>query len=432
MENRLATIVFIDMQGYTKRSAQQTIEEMKLFHDEMFTFVKNHLDKYQGIMVKTLGDGFLARFDSPTQAVQSGLEMQRKLEARNAQMLNPDSIVRFRIGINTGEIGIDESGDVFGDPVNIASRIQSYAEPNEVYISESTFLAMNRNEVGAQDLGMQMFKNATREIRIYKILKQGSPGLVLPAGGSRVPGATANMAGTPGRPAVGSGTSAASVQFWLKVGVAIFVGAMFLTGVKHTFKRGKSLPQAPSGQLAPPSMSPTLAPDAPPPVAVPAVAKPVTKPAPPQPAEQQPLPLKQPGPVTAQPSVQVASDADDDVPPAQGAPISALEIDPDNPPPHLGLNQKQKAFLKDLKKLYKAGNIDQAIKMAEEQEAAVKQAPPPKRVDFYVLLGELYQKAGKKAPSIEAFNQARECLGKNPIKRKFLEWRIQAIQSKAR
>ena len=167
------------MQGYTKRSAKQTIEEMKLFHDQMFSFVQGIIESWDGIMVKSLGDGFMVRFDSPTKAIQAGIEVQKKLETRNAQMLNPDSIVRFRIGINTGEVGIDENGDLFGDPVNIAARIQTFADSNDVYIAESTYLAMNRNEFGAVDLGNQELKNATREIKIYKILRDGSPGVTL-------------------------------------------------------------------------------------------------------------------------------------------------------------------------------------------------------------------------------------------------------------
>lgn len=394
MENRLATIVFIDMQGYTKRSAQQTIEEMKLFHDEMFNFVKTHLEKYQGIMVKTLGDGFLARFDSPTQAVQCGLEMQRKLEARNAQMLNPDSIVRFRIGINTGEIGIDESGDVFGDPVNIASRIQSYAEPNEVYISESTFLAMNRNEVGAQDLGMQMFKNATREIRIYKILKQGSPGLVLPAAvtPSSAHGPIANKPAGHGAP----GKAAPAWQTWLKVGIGIFVVLMFLNGVRHAFKRQPPPNHGPEG-IAPPT-NPTTAPV-----------------------------------VTAKPNPTEPPDGpDDEGETDQGPHLSPLEIDPDNPPAKVILNPKQRKVLKEVKELHSAGKVDDAIKLAKEQEESVKQAPPQKRIDYYLLLGQLYQDAGKKQESMDAFNQARDCLGKNPFKRRFLDFRIQKIQTKGK
>jgi class 3 adenylate cyclase len=175
MEIRLMTIMFLDMQGYTKRSARQTIDEMKIFHDQMFKFVTDIVDKWNGIMVKSMGDGFLVRFESPTNAVQAGIEIQRKLEARNAQMMHPESLVRFRIGINTGEVGVDENGDLFGDPVNIASRIQTYADTNDVFISESTYLAMNQNEFGAVDLGSQELKNATREIRIYKVLKSGMP-----------------------------------------------------------------------------------------------------------------------------------------------------------------------------------------------------------------------------------------------------------------
>jgi len=173
VENRLLTIVFIDVQGFTKRTANSTREETSTFIEEIRAFVTQHLEKCQGRLVKTMGDGFMAAFDSPTNAVQCGCEMQRKLLARNANILNPEHFVRFRIGINTGEVGIDENGDLFGDPVNIAARIEGFAESGEVYISESTFLAMNRNEVGIVDLGPQMFKNATREIRVYKILGEG-------------------------------------------------------------------------------------------------------------------------------------------------------------------------------------------------------------------------------------------------------------------
>lgn len=172
MENRLLTIMFIDVQGFTKRTANATREETSKFIEETRGFVTSHLEKLQGRLVKTMGDGFLAAFDSPTNAVQCGNEIQRKMLARNANILNPDHFVRFRIGINTGEVGIDEGGDLFGDPVNIAARIESFAESGAVYISESTFLAMNRNEFGAVDLGPQMFKNATREIRVYKILSE--------------------------------------------------------------------------------------------------------------------------------------------------------------------------------------------------------------------------------------------------------------------
>ncbi|NLI75470.1 MAG: hypothetical protein GX442_03380 [Candidatus Riflebacteria bacterium] len=170
MENRLLTIMFLDVQGYTRRTAQATREETSRFVEEMRAFVQAHLEKFQGRLVKTMGDGFLASFESPTNAVQCGLAMQRQIRLKNATLPNPNQYTIFRIGINTGEVSIDEQGDLFGDPVNIAARIESFAESGEVFISEATYLAMNRNEVGTVDLGPQSFKNATREIRVYKIL----------------------------------------------------------------------------------------------------------------------------------------------------------------------------------------------------------------------------------------------------------------------
>ncbi|MBF0502617.1 MAG: adenylate/guanylate cyclase domain-containing protein [Candidatus Riflebacteria bacterium] len=175
MKNQLLSIAFIDVQGYTKRTASQSREDNERFVKEIHEFVAQNLEKYEGKLVKTMGDGFMASFASPTNAIQCGLDMQRKLESRNANVVDPNHYIRFRIGINTGEVGVDERGDLFGDTVNIAARIESFAESNEVFISEATYLAMNRNEFGTIDLGLQNFKNATREIRVYKISKSGIP-----------------------------------------------------------------------------------------------------------------------------------------------------------------------------------------------------------------------------------------------------------------
>lgn len=218
MQNRLLTIMFLDVQGYTKRTAQATREEMTRYVEEIRAFVDKHIARFQGTLVKTMGDGFLVSFESPTNAVQCGLEMQKQIRLKNATLPNPNHYTHFRIGINTGEVSIDEKGDLFGDPVNIAARIESFAEPGEVFISEATYLAMNRNEVGAVDLGPQSFKNATREIRIYKVSAERE---ARKAGGTKSPAASQ----TAPPPATGR-------QAWrpLIVGLAILLagGALFL------------------------------------------------------------------------------------------------------------------------------------------------------------------------------------------------------------
>lgn len=272
MEQRLATIVFIDMQGYTKRSAAQTVEEMKRFHDEFHGFVKDHLDRHGGVLVKSLGDGFLARFDAPTKAVACALEMQQKLKARNEDILNPDKIVRFRIGVNTGEIGIDETGDVFGDPVNIAARIQGFAEPNGVFISEATYLAMNRNEFGAQDLGMQQFKNATREIKVYKVLPRAEAAVA--AAQARAEARAAPRPGGSFKRKVAIGLAILLALFVVsRIARAIRLKKMNQAAIEQSERARKGIPaDAPvPPRNAPPSAPAAAAPPAPATPAAPAV-----------------------------------------------------------------------------------------------------------------------------------------------------------------
>ena len=171
MERRTLTILFVDLQGYTSRTARQTRDENDVLVQELKSFIAKHTSQYGGVLRKSMGDGFLLTFESPTDAIICGQEMQSKIEQRNSNVLNKDNFIRFRIGISTGEVTLDEEGDVFGDAVNIASRIQGFAEPNDVYISEATYLAMNRAEINALDLGPKMFKNALKEVRVYKVLK---------------------------------------------------------------------------------------------------------------------------------------------------------------------------------------------------------------------------------------------------------------------
>ena len=83
--------------------------------------------------------------------------MQREIDQRNANVLNQDNFIKFRIGISTGEVTIDEHGDVFGDAVNIAARIQKFAEPHDVYISEATYLAMNKSEIKERNFSIFYF-----------------------------------------------------------------------------------------------------------------------------------------------------------------------------------------------------------------------------------------------------------------------------------
>ncbi|HVF10572.1 MAG TPA: adenylate/guanylate cyclase domain-containing protein, partial [Abditibacteriaceae bacterium] len=176
IKNKTLTILFADVQGYTSRTGSQARDDNNLFVQEIRKFVEKHVLDNNGVFVKAMGDGFLATFESPTDAVNCGTKLQKQIEQRNANVLDESHLIRFRIGISTGEVSVDDNNDVYGDAVNIAARIQSFAEPNEVFISDSTYLSMNKTEVKTVDLGPQRFKNVLEEVRVYRVLKHGGTG----------------------------------------------------------------------------------------------------------------------------------------------------------------------------------------------------------------------------------------------------------------
>ncbi len=385
MESRLLTIVFIDMQGYTRRSAGQTIEEMKLFHDQMHTFVSEIMQKWNGIMVKSLGDGFMVRFDSPTSAVQAGIEIQRRLDARNAQMMNPDSIVRFRIGINTGEVGIDESGDLFGDPVNIASRIQTFADPSDVFISESTYLAMNRNEFGAVDLGAQELKNATREIKIYKILKNGAPGLTLPGNRQTKPSDKATDSVSP-----------ASGNHWKLIAAGVLLGVLLMATAGVVMKRMRRAENRPVEKNAGQRQSEMTA-----------------KPANP---ENSRMPDAE----------QHGREPHEKMQPGHMRPQTLLEIDPGFP--KLPLNEAGRKALIEIQSLNKTGRSEEAVRVARSM---LDDAGQDKKIVWALLIGELLWRNGQKEKAQELFADIQKRSGDMPEQaKKQLHNQIELIRSR--
>lgn len=176
METKTLTIFFADILGFTSKTACHTREEIELLAREIHSLIQKHVGHHRGKLVKTMGDGFLLSFDSPTDAVKCGMEIQENIKKRNSVILDADCIINFRIGISTGEVSVDDKGDVFGDAVNIASRIEEFAEPRAVCISEATFLAMNRNELKAvfRDLGPVKFKGIQNAIRVFAVADESA------------------------------------------------------------------------------------------------------------------------------------------------------------------------------------------------------------------------------------------------------------------
>ena len=171
MIRKTLTILFTDVQGYTSRTGRQTRQQHELFIIELQSFIKKQTKEKNGNFVKSMGDGFMLTFESPTDAVACGISIQKQISLSSASIRKQEKPILFRIGVSTGEVMVDDNGDVYGDAVNIASRIEAFAIPGEVYISEATYLAMNKSEFNAIDLGPQKFKNVRHEISVYRVFE---------------------------------------------------------------------------------------------------------------------------------------------------------------------------------------------------------------------------------------------------------------------
>jgi TolB-like protein/Flp pilus assembly protein TadD len=130
------------------------------------------LAQHHGRIVKTTGDGILVEFASVIDAVRFAVVMQQGMEDRNAGTAQSRRI-RFRVGINLGDI-IIEDGDIFGDGVNVAARLEALAQPGEIYVSASVREQLGEKlPVGFADIGEHTVKNIARPIHVYRVEKRG-------------------------------------------------------------------------------------------------------------------------------------------------------------------------------------------------------------------------------------------------------------------
>ena len=131
--------------------------------------IEPSISEHDGKLVKTTGDGFIAIFDSPVEAVRCSIVIQQNLVGRNAALAK-DSWIEYRIGVNLGDV-IVEADDVYGDGVNIASRLEGIAEPGQVFISGGIYEQIKHKLVcGYQSLGDRRVKNITDPVRVYRVL----------------------------------------------------------------------------------------------------------------------------------------------------------------------------------------------------------------------------------------------------------------------
>jgi class 3 adenylate cyclase len=170
---KLAAIMLADIQGYSGLMEQDeagTFERMRCLREEL---VIPAVDRFDGRIVKTTGDGFLAEFASARAAVQCGIEIQR-LNIEREIKVEDSKRLHLRIGLNLGDIIVD-GDDVSGDGVNIAARLEAIAQPDGICLSAAIRDQIRDNlGVDIEDLGERKLKNISRSIQAYHISLQKS------------------------------------------------------------------------------------------------------------------------------------------------------------------------------------------------------------------------------------------------------------------
>ena len=168
MERRLSAIMAADVVGYSRLMGANEVGTLTALNHRRSEVIEPRIATNNGRIVKLTGDGILAEFPSVVDAVEGALAVQREMKSRNVE-IPEDRRIELRIGIHLGDV-IVEDGDIFGDGVNIAARIESVSRPGGVAVSAAVKDNIgNRIDVGFEDMGEHQLKNIAQPVRVYNV-----------------------------------------------------------------------------------------------------------------------------------------------------------------------------------------------------------------------------------------------------------------------
>jgi adenylate cyclase len=163
VQRRLAAILAADVVGYSalmQRAEEATYAEFERLKREV---IEPGLSRHDGRLIKTTGDGALAEFASPSAAVRCAMEIQESIASGRSSL-------KLRIGVNLGEVIVGADGDLFGDGINIAVRLEGVADPSGILISEKVYSEVEAKlDVSFEDRGEQQLKNISKPVRAFAV-----------------------------------------------------------------------------------------------------------------------------------------------------------------------------------------------------------------------------------------------------------------------
>ena len=186
---KLAAILAADVVGFSRLAGSdedRTLARLRALRSDL---IDPTVAVYNGRMVKRTGDGALVEFRSVVDAVRCGIEVQNGMVERNAG-LPPERRIEFRIGIHLGDVVEESDGDLMGDGVNIAARLEGIAKPGAICLSEDAYRQVKaRLDLAVNDLGPTELKNIAEPVRVYS-LEVGVPAQAKPAAQAKSPSAS--------------------------------------------------------------------------------------------------------------------------------------------------------------------------------------------------------------------------------------------------
>ena len=211
-QRRLAAILVADVVGYSRLMEVDEEGTLRRLRSDLHELFEPKLTEHRGRLVKTTGDGLIAEFPSVVDAVRCALDLQQGEADRNIS--RPEGLrLSFRMGINLGDV-IHEDGDLYGDGVNVAARLEALAEAGTVMISGTAYDQVEKKlPIGFEYRGEQRVKNIDKPVRVYRVLTDAAAA-----------GRTIHAIRRPRR-------------YWRKIGVSAAVVLLFLGGVVGAYVR---------------------------------------------------------------------------------------------------------------------------------------------------------------------------------------------------
>jgi len=166
---KLAAILAADIAGFSRLAGadeQRTLARLRALRGDL---IDPAATVHNGRIFKRTGDGFIAEFRSVVDAVRCAIEIQIGMQERNSG-IPPDRRIEFRMGVHIGDVVEEADGDLMGDGVNIAARLEGVAEPGKICLSEDSYRQVkSRLDLAVDDLGSKSLKNIAEPIRVYSL-----------------------------------------------------------------------------------------------------------------------------------------------------------------------------------------------------------------------------------------------------------------------